>query len=341
MRAGGVRRIEGQVVGREGLFPGERRGAGWNWADLVWGYGAEASALSFADNCVRLRAAPGARPGDPLVLGMDPESAYFNVVSSATTSPRGSEEDLTLTRQADSTVIHLSGTLGLGAPAWEGEVALPDPARWTATVFREVLVRAGIEVTGGVATSSAPLPPTRELAAHLSPPLSELVAEVNKQSRNPRAEMLLRLLGARVAGAGTPEGGHQAVLAFLARLGVPTAGFALEDGSGLARADLVTAHGLTSLLAAASREPWAGVFRGSLPVAGVDGTLEHRMRGTLAAGRVRAKTGTLRHVSALAGYLMTRSGRPLAFTVILAHHDLETGAANAAIDAVVEVLAGS
>jgi D-alanyl-D-alanine carboxypeptidase/D-alanyl-D-alanine-endopeptidase (penicillin-binding protein 4) len=164
------------------------------------------------------------------------------------------------------------------------------------------------------------------------------VKVVNKRSQNLHTEMLLRLLGAKVNGAGTVEAGHEALEDFLHRLGVPAQTWSLQDASGLSRSDVLTPHGLVVLLAAMDRHRHAGVFRDSLPVAGVDGTLEGRLRGTPAQGRVLAKTGSLRHVNALAGYATTRGGERLAFAIVLNHHTAPGSAGVAAIDDFVNAL---
>jgi D-alanyl-D-alanine carboxypeptidase/D-alanyl-D-alanine-endopeptidase (penicillin-binding protein 4) len=333
LAAAGVARIEGRIVGHEGLFGGDRRGDDWAWDDLVWSYGAEVSALSFNDNSADLKLVAGERVGDPVLLDRSPVSSYYQVVSSATTSPAGAKQDLVLVRDLGSNRILLSGTYPAGAPPWEGSVALEDPARYAATVFSEVLAAKGIIVSGPVATSTQPLPGgLRTLAAYDGAPMSEILKGVNKPSQNLHAEMLLRLLGSRNGAPGTVASGQQAVADFLRKIGVGSAVWALRDGSGLSRSDVLTPDGLVDLLVAMDRHRHAAVFRASLPVAGVDGTLETRMRGTPAERRIVAKTGTLRHANALAGYATTTSGGRLAFAVVVNHHTVEGRVALAAID---------
>jgi D-alanyl-D-alanine carboxypeptidase/D-alanyl-D-alanine-endopeptidase (penicillin-binding protein 4) len=339
LRVAGVRRIEGRLIGHEGLFKGDRRGDDWAWDDLVWCYGAEVSALSFNDNCADLRAAAGERIGEPLVVDRSPASSYYSVTSTATTSAAGTKSDLTLVRDLGTNVIRLSGTHPLGEKPWEGSVALEDPARYAASVFAELLEARGIRVTGGVATGSEPLPAgARELAVHESAPLSEALKAVNKPSQNLHTEMLLRLLGAKVKGEGSVEKGHEALREFLERVGVAKEPGALQDASGLSRSDLIAPHEIVSLLVAMARHPHAAAFRESLPLAGVDGTLRNRMKGAPAERRVWAKTGTIRHVNALAGYATTRDGEELVFSIVANHHTVPSKDTVAAIDEIVNAL---
>jgi D-alanyl-D-alanine carboxypeptidase/D-alanyl-D-alanine-endopeptidase (penicillin-binding protein 4) len=216
-------------------------------------------------------------------------------------------------------------------------VALEDPARYATTVFSEVLATRGIRHSGPVETTTSPVSAeTRVLAEHEGPPLAEVIAEVNKESQNLHAEMLLRQLGLDHAGEGSAEAGLSAVFAFLERLGVDATGFDLRDGSGLSRSNLVTAHGLVDLLSAMDRHPHAAAFRASLAVAGTDGTLERRLKA--ARAQLQAKTGTLDQVSALAGYATRRDGRRLAFAVIINNHTGQASAATSAVDAIAQAL---
>jgi PBP4 family serine-type D-alanyl-D-alanine carboxypeptidase len=354
LAAAGVRRIEGRLIGHEGAFTGDRRGSGWTWEDLAWGYGTEVSALSFSDNRADVTLSPGERPGDPVALEVTPDTGCLAVTSAVTTAearpaaagaagPPEAEggEEVTLTREPGSNEVRLAGRLPIGE-TWEDGLAVADPARCAALVFRQVLQSKGIRVSGGVATSSDPLPAgTRVLAAHEGAEMAEMVRVVNKRSQNLHAEMLLRLLGHEAKGEGSADAGHEAVAAFLARLGVPDAGWSRTDGSGLARTNLLTPRGLVSLLAAMDRHEHAAAFRESLPIAGVDGTLEKRMNGTPAEGRVLGKTGTLSQASALAGYVTTVRGERLAFAVLVNNHVGKGREGVEAIDAIATALAAA
>ncbi len=337
LAAAGVRRIEGRVVGHEGAFAGERRGSDWTWEDLAWAYATEVSALSWEDNVVVVRLAAGEREGDPAVLDVWPPSDTLSIRASVTTSAAGPQA-VRLEREPGTNAVTLSGTVPLGGE-WTGELAVADPARHAAAAFSAALAARGIRVALPAVSSREPLPAAaRVLASHESPPLAELVRAVNKESQNLHAEMLLRALGAQ-RGEGSEAKGHEAVLALLDRLGVPHDGWRMTDGSGLARTDLVTPRGLAALIAAMDRHPAAAAFRASLPIAGRDGTLEKRMRGTAAEGNVSAKTGTLSLVNALAGYVTTRGGERLAFVFFVNNNASRSREAVKALDDAAAALA--
>ncbi len=188
-----------------------------------------------------------------------------------------------------------------------------DPARQAATVFAGLLAERGVDVAGGAASGTAPaeLP---ELAALESPPLRVIVAEMLRESDNGTAELLLRELGLQVNGAGTFPAGTAAVRSVLTEAGYDLTGVDPVDGSGLSADDRVTCELVSELLA---RPPTAALLRDGLAVAGETGTLADRWDGSPLDGRVRAKTGTLNQVTALAGFVRTQVGDRARFALIV------------------------
>jgi D-alanyl-D-alanine carboxypeptidase/D-alanyl-D-alanine-endopeptidase (penicillin-binding protein 4) len=194
-----------------------------------------------------------------------------------------------------------------------GSPPRPDPAALVARKLRAALVSRGVAVKRATSTGVAPDEPL-ELARVESTSLATLTRHTNQTSDNYFAEVLLKGLGARFAGAGTTAGGARVVRAYQARLGVSAR---VVDGSGLSRGNAVSASGVGRLLERAAEEPWFEPFYESLAVAGRTGTLRKRMRGTAAKGRCRGKTGTLRYVSALAGYCRSAGGHRVAFALLM------------------------
>jgi D-alanyl-D-alanine carboxypeptidase/D-alanyl-D-alanine-endopeptidase (penicillin-binding protein 4) len=189
---------------------------------------------------------------------------------------------------------------------------LGNPALSAARAFRRALVAAGIAVDGAAERGRAAVG-TTTLEVVRSQKVSALVRRMNKVSDNFYAEMLVKHLGARFRGAGTTAEGCAVIRRELAARGVPLAGVRIVDGSGLSRLDRATADALAGLLVSAWRDPAVRTpFFSSLAVAGVDGTLEDRMRTGAAHGRVRAKTGTTSASSALSGY----AGRRYVFAIL-------------------------
>jgi D-alanyl-D-alanine carboxypeptidase/D-alanyl-D-alanine-endopeptidase (penicillin-binding protein 4) len=218
-----------------------------------------------------------------------------------------------------------------------GSVLTRTPALAAATAFRDSLRNAGIAVAGPVRT--APADEWSELLASVSSPtLAAMVRFMDRESDNFTAEMLLKQLGLAVLDRGTSAAGATVVMQTLAEAGVPMTGVRIVDGSGLSRLDRLTTNALGSLLKIA----WADTavrpaLLAALPVAGVNGTLQHRLRQPPARGRVLAKTGTTESASSLSGYVSDR----YAFAVMQNGHPLSYWWARRAQDRFAQVLAGS
>ncbi|HQZ17037.1 MAG TPA: D-alanyl-D-alanine carboxypeptidase/D-alanyl-D-alanine-endopeptidase [Vicinamibacteria bacterium] len=335
----GITRIEGRVIGYDGLFTDETIPDGWTADDLVWSYGAEVSALSAFDNSLDLRVDPGEREGDPGLLTVQPATDFMRIESRVVTSMEGTKAKLSLTRPPGSRHVVIEGSVPRLGEAWTGAVAAPEPTLFAITLFAEALVRHGVTFRDGPLASREPLPKDlRPLASIRGPAVAEQIRVVNKESQNLHAETLLRRLGLAAFKDASVESSLKAREAFLKGQGVRVADTAMYDGSGLSRGDLVTARAEVDLLVAMARHPLAKAFRDSLPIAGVDGTLKKRMIGTKAQGRVFAKTGSLSHVNALAGYVDAISGRRFAFSIVVNHHTRPSKEVTAAMDEICALL---
>ena len=176
------------------------------------------------------------------------------------------------------------------------------------------------------------------LAEHLSPPLREVVALINKPSDNLITEITLKTLGKEVRGEGTAAAGVQVLREFLQSAGLEMGAVHIVDGSGLSRINGVSPENFVRLLEYMHRSPHAEAFRESLPVYGVDGTLRNRLRGTPVQGNGYAKTGSLNRVSSLSGYLRTKSGRWLAFSIVMNAYNASGTDARALQDKFVQLL---
>ncbi|MDW8216503.1 MAG: D-alanyl-D-alanine carboxypeptidase/D-alanyl-D-alanine-endopeptidase [Acidobacteriota bacterium] len=325
--AAGVKEITGDIVGDESYFRAAPLGDGWGWDDLQWYYGAEVSALSVADNHVTLTVKP-TRPGELVQATFTPVTDYVTLRNGATTAASKDADTFGLHRGLADNEIELYGRLPANGGRELG-VAVHDPARFAAHLFRDMLRRRGIVVRGGVRRADAnlrqrqplELEKLKEIACIESPPLAVWVRTTNKISSNLFAELLLRHLG-KARGSANQDAdaaGCEVIADFMRRIGAPVAELKIRDGSGLSRLDNLTPTALTTLLRYMRKHPTWDVFYDSLPIAGKDGTLRNRMKGTRAADNLRAKTGTLDDVSALAGYVVAADGRVLVFSFMSNH----------------------
>jgi D-alanyl-D-alanine carboxypeptidase/D-alanyl-D-alanine-endopeptidase (penicillin-binding protein 4) len=327
----GIKTINGDVTGIATRYPGQLYPDGWTIDDSVYDYGAPVSALTFNDNAVSLKLMPG-EIGEPAELELTPANNPLLVMNEVTTES-GGETHVQVFRTPGSNEIVLSGSIGKNAQVYEQDLAVLDPARWTASALIDALREQGITVRGearsvyetlspsnAANTPSKPANPSGVLlAAHQSVPLSEDIQVTNKVSQNLHAEMLLREVGYVLGGKGTLRVALEERAKFLQELGISadSTGIALQDGSGLARQDLTTPNSTVTLLRAMWERPERELWIASLPIGGVDGSLEKRFQGIVGARRIHAKTGSLSHVNALSGYIETKQHGWLAFSIMV------------------------
>ncbi|HEX6924503.1 MAG TPA: D-alanyl-D-alanine carboxypeptidase/D-alanyl-D-alanine-endopeptidase [Longimicrobiaceae bacterium] len=326
--AAGVHRVQGDVVGDGSYFDDQWVGPGWEERDLNAWYGAPVGALSFGENVVTLRLRPSS-PGRPARVITSPATAGLALENRVMTVRNG-QSGVSFER-VDGRLVAVgqvrSGTAGIART-----LPVVDPANYAAAVLRALLAERGISVGGQVrsvrdpaasrvrfaslgAESGASVP--RVIGSHQSPPLAEIVSVTNHVSHNLFAEALLKTVGRAAWGEGSYRAGAAAVQHFLEEeLGPEPVSISQVDGSGLSRNNLLTARTAVRLLGyMPESDVWDSYFA-SLPAAAVPRGLEHRMRGTAAAANLRAKTGTIRRVSALSGYVRTADGELLAFSIL-------------------------
>ena len=343
LRARGIRRVSGGVVADESWWDREQVREDWDPADRLWWYAAPLSALGFNDNAIDFRILPGTSVGAPARISGRPESGAYRLENATRTVASGGRHTLDFERGGGPGRVRAVGQIPLGAAADEESFAVDDPARWTGTVFREVLERAGIGVDRDeVRVVSDPAASvsggSAALVEWLSPPLPQAIGPVLMTSQNWFAETLVKTLGREVRGRGSWEAGLALEADFLIRVvGVDSADFVLRDGSGLSARNRVAPRALAQLLAYVARTPRQRIVRERLPLSGAqEGSLRSRL--TDLRGRVAAKTGYIGGVNSLSGYLSMPDGRELIF-VIIGNGEAQQADRIRAIDDVVRAIA--
>lgn len=314
--AGGVKHIAGGIVGDGGVFEDGPYGTNWGWDTLNDDYAPAIDGLDANDGVVTIDVTPGASAGAPASYTIDPPTSVQPIDDEATTVVAGGPVDVTVRHPWRKDVIVIAGAVPVGGHK-RVEIPVADPVLFTADLFRSALVKAGVTVDGPASTGQTPSTASTVLAAHKSPPMSAYVALMNKPSDNLLAESLIRVIGVAKSGHGTYDAGDDAEMAYFKSAGLDVADITLDDGSGVSRRNYVTARSVVDLLVYETGQPTFAAFLDSLPVAGVDGTLRHRFKGTAGASNVRAKTGTLTGAAALSGYFTGKSGRRYAFSLIM------------------------
>ena len=315
----GLREVRGDLVVDDTYFDPEERPDVWpsTVPEDSW-VSAPVGALSFNYDVVTVRVRPGPAIGSKPVVELIPLGGYFKLNNRAsTTSGRGR---LVVGRgfQQGVNTINVSGSIRLGSAPVEVNKGVEDPGLYALAAFQELAAKQGIVIRGKA--RQAPIPADAlELFRFESKPLSAIVRDMNKHSNNFIAETILKTLGAQFVGTpGTTAKGLEVLRDFLGRIGVPSTGIMLADGSGLSHDNRVTARALVQTLRAMNEdfELWPE-FLSSLPIAGVDGTLQRRFRKEDLLRKVRAKTGKIAGVTTLSGYAVNEANETFAFAILM------------------------
>jgi D-alanyl-D-alanine carboxypeptidase/D-alanyl-D-alanine-endopeptidase (penicillin-binding protein 4) len=333
----GVRRVSGAIIGDDSYFTPDYYPVGWTVEDLPYYFAMESSALVFNEDQVSVTVTPGVGVGSAIEYELNPSTDYLTVdnlgitKADSITQKRHHLQDsvlaagttsIDITREMGGNDITIKGEIPLHGTAANQQLSVEDPTLYAATLLRETLEEHDIQVSGETRTSRQSTKPypflkARVLASYTSPPLSEIVRGMDKLSDNLFAEQLFRTVAKEIGGEGSWNMGALVMKRFLSSIGIDTSSIAIADGSGLSRMDLVSADDLAKLLHAIHEKPAIfGALYASLPIMGVDGTLSSRLKGTLAEGNIHAKTGFLTGDRSISGYLTTRDGEMLGFSII-------------------------
>jgi len=310
-----LKQITGKLILDASFFPGNAPllGKGWEKGDLTWYYATPASALSCNRNAVTVTV-HGEKAGKKATVKLDPPTGILTIVNQAVTSSKVRTGSVDMSRSGS--VLRITGKVAPGADLSE-EVSVPDPARYTAEQLRVALKGLGVTV-GEVVIGTADAQNMQVLVEHNSAPLGELAVDMLKDSDNMYAEQLYGTLLALYSLEKPLDERYMALMGdFLNHSGLICWGMNLVDGSGLSRLNKIAPSTMAHLLTYMAATQHFDLFYQALPIAGEDGTLKKRMCDTAACGNAHAKTGTMRSVSSLSGYVTTAAGERLVFSIML------------------------
>jgi D-alanyl-D-alanine carboxypeptidase/D-alanyl-D-alanine-endopeptidase (penicillin-binding protein 4) len=340
LKAHGITRIRGQLVASPSPFTDAALGFGWAWDDLDDSYSAGIDALYFNEGFTDVVVHGGARAGDPVRVVTRPAATYPAVIVRARTiaalSTRSTRADstaasaITLAQDSSRAGVLVAGTIAAGDSV-AGEITFRDHPRAFLAALSEALQRRGIRVFG--TTVNGGTPRLDSIATLQSPTLREVLPFFLKPSQNQIGELLFKTLALRATGVGRADSAAQVVSRQLLAWSAAPDGFAVRDGSGLSRHDYVTPRTLVTVLDAMRRSADFAPFYDALPIAGVDGTIRGRMKGTAAMGNLHAKTGTLDKARSLSGYVTTADGRLLLFSALCNNYVVPTRRVDQVTDA--------
>jgi D-alanyl-D-alanine carboxypeptidase/D-alanyl-D-alanine-endopeptidase (penicillin-binding protein 4) len=378
--ANGVKRVKGDVVGDDTIFPWEPYPQDWSIDDMVWGYGAPVSGLSIEDNQLQITVRPGKDINQkPTIQIQEGIPDYYQVDGNGlNTGAVKTGSHIVMDREVGSKALRIYGSIAIDSAPDVEEVAIADPAEFAAISLKTLLEARGVKIDGVararhllpldsspfIHASKEPLPNlpmaplTQEVSSlvsgrvtcydacpvilqHASPTVGEDVVLTNKISQNLHAELLLHHLAKTYGSDGSTVQGARVLRQFLLNAGIDGDDFVFFDGSGLSGHDLVTPRATARLLQYASGQPWFADWKASLPVGGVDGSLEGRFAKAPLKGRVFAKTGTLGEARALSGYVECASGRTVIFSIMAGNHLPQTSGDRDVMDKIVAAIAAA
>ncbi|MFS0668629.1 D-alanyl-D-alanine carboxypeptidase/D-alanyl-D-alanine-endopeptidase [Peribacillus frigoritolerans] len=330
-----VKFVHGDLIGDDSWYDDVRYSQ-----DLVWGdeqeyYGAAVSALTASPNedydtgTIIVELAPGEKAGKRATVKLEPETDYVKVINKTKTVSADANNKIEIERSHGTQVITVTGNIPEDAGVTKEWVSVEDPTEYALSLFEKSMKKYGIKVLGKRKKGKTPVG-AHMIATHQSMKLSQLLIPFMKLSNNSHAEVLVKEMGKEADGEGSWKDGLKVARNQLKSMGLDIQTIMMRDGSGISQVNMIPANEITKLLYAIQEKTWFPAYLNALPIAGnenrmVGGTLRKRMKGTLAAGNVRAKTGTISGTSSLSGYVTTKRGEKIIFSIILNNFVEEKG----------------
>ncbi|WP_110113884.1 D-alanyl-D-alanine carboxypeptidase/D-alanyl-D-alanine-endopeptidase [Bacillus sp. CGMCC 1.16541] len=326
LKSKNIRMIQGDIIADDTWYNAVRLSEDMIWNDESYYYGAQISALTASPNedydagTVIVETSP-TKPGQVAKISLIPETTYPTIINKTKTIESGTRS-IRVTREHGTNNIVVEGTIPFNSTNTRSWVTLWEPTGYALDLFKKALVQAGIHVKPKQGGYGQTPPSAQVLYTRESMPLSELLVPFMKLSNNTIAETLVKEMGQAVHHEGSWEKGLEVLEDYVAARGLNTNTMRIRDGSGISHVTNIPANELSKLLVEVQKEEWYPTFLHSLPVAGASdrlegGTLRSRMRGTAAERNVKAKTGTITGATSLSGYVTTKDGQDLVFSIIL------------------------
>ncbi len=323
----GIKKVEGAIVGDASIFDENTIPAQWIWGDIGNYYGAGASGLSYVDNKITLHFKSGIENSATEIKKMSPDISGLKIINGVKS---GGKKDNAFVYGAPYTYRYTAeGTIPPNQSDYEVDAAMPDPALYCAEQFYLALLKNGITVKSKYTTirilkeeNTYKTISRKTLYTHYSPSLEKIVYYTNLKSNNLYAEHLLKFICFKKTGkTATENDATEIVTDYWKSKGVDVSGFYMNDGCGLARANVISTKTQTQLLRLMANEKSFNSFYNSLPIAGKSGSLGGLCEGTFAENNLRAKSGYITRARAYCGYVKNKKGEMLCFSVIANNYD--------------------
>ena len=344
LRKLGIYKIEGDIIGDDDSFDDLGFGMGWSFGGLGSWYSAESGALQFNENYLDLQIIPPSDKEDSIKIIPNVESNYFTIINNTTIVDTGRTR-LKVFRPFGKNEILISGNVVAGSKSIERSPSISNPTLFYVTVLKETLLINGINISGNAVDCDnidnwdLSKKDVKLILTHQSQPLNEILKVLMKRSQNMYAETMVKTISWNENGLGSFSDGKKIVEEVLLEFGIEPNTYAYRDGSGLSRYNYISPRQIVQILKGMRYSKYWETWKEILPIAGVDGTLKYRMRGTKAGGNVRAKTGTISNVRGLSGYVMTSDGEEIVFSFLINGHLRTSKETELITDSVLSIIA--
>ncbi len=352
LKGKGIRKIKGDLIGDDTWYDDVRLSQDLNWSDEPFYTGAQVSALTLSPNTdydagtVIVQVSPAEKDGGKANVTVSPETDYVTIENKTEMVASGEGKDISIEREHGSNTIVIEGTMPVGGTNSRSWVSVWEPTGYAMDVFKKALQEQGIQFIGNSAEKMEAVPENASLLTYKeSMPLKELLIPFMKLSNNGHGEVLTKEMGKVVHQEGSWDKGLEVIEDAVAGFGVNPDTIQLRDGSGMSHKTMIPANELSQMLVEIQDKSWFSSFKESLPIAGeaerfVGGTLRYRMTEEPAKGNVTAKTGSLSGVSSLSGYVTTKDGKEVVFSIMVNNYLGSSGNVTAIEDAIGNALAG-
>ena len=312
--ASGIRVIQGRVLTDLSSMDNDPVPGSWNWDDIGQYYGAGCYATNIFENTYTLYYS--STSSKTRIDSIFPTIDGMEVTNDVTVS--GSRDNAFIYGAPGDLHRRVTGYIPANRKAFEVDGSMPDPPAFAVQELKKALTDAGIEIRQSSMTEKAQ---TKVLISHLSPVLDSVIWHTNRKSINLYAESILKTMAWKQTGTGSYTSGFKAVRSVLSKTGANMDGFNMEDGSGLSRLNAVSSAQMTAFLSYAYRQPFGTSYLESLSVSGVSGTLKNITGGTVAEGKVFAKSGSMQKVRSYSGFVQASDGKLYAFCIIVNNYN--------------------
>ncbi|MBN1302740.1 MAG: D-alanyl-D-alanine carboxypeptidase/D-alanyl-D-alanine-endopeptidase [Melioribacteraceae bacterium] len=342
LKARGINHIGGRIIGYDDYFDDQELGQGWSFDYLDAWYAAPIGPLQFNENYIDLTITPGIQAGDTARVLPNIFTDYVKIKNHVTTTDTGKTR-YRYHREYGSNVIVIEGQINLNTEKIEISPSIFNPTKFYITVLKEVLQKNELIIDGEAVDcdeiDSIDMNNLEVIISHESPPLSEIVEGLMKRSQNLYAETMVRILGLEKYGLGSFRNGKKVINESLSLMGIDENLYNYADGSGLTRYNFISPEQLVKILEFMYNSEFKDLWLDIQPIAGIDGTLQNRMKDTAAEKNVRAKTGTISNVRGLSGYLKTAAGENIVFSFLVNGHLMSPRDTEKITDSVLSLIA--